>query len=59
MKKFILPVAATILVAWFFRWDITPVARGDGLGVAYMVNRWTGSVYMLHGVNRIEVTQGK
>lgn len=49
-------ILAAIFVAWLFRWDVVAVPRGDAFGMAYMVNRWTGSVYVLHGVRRVEVT---
>lgn len=52
-------ILAAILVAWFFRWDVVAVPRGDAIGVAYMINKWTGSVYMLHGSNIIEVRPTK
>lgn len=41
--------------AWFFRWQITPVQHGDGLGVAYMLNRWTGEHYVLRFEQKMEV----
>ena len=56
MNKVALYVVLTIaLGAWFFRWDVTPVPRADAFGVAYMVNRLTGTAYMLRGNSKVEV----
>lgn len=57
MKRLIFSLVAmtAFLAAWFFRWDVTPVPRADAFGVAYMVNRLTGTVYMLHGNRKVEV----
>lgn len=62
MKRLIFSLAAlaVVLVAWLFRWDIATVSNGmERWGGAYMLDRWTGSVYVLHGANKVEVTQGK
>lgn len=58
-KELALVVAALCFVAWFFRWDVIPIANGDRWGGAYMVNRLTGSIYVLHGTERHEVTPSK
>lgn len=56
-QKAVLAVAVTVLVAmgWFFRWEITSVAGGEGAGRAYMLNRWTGAVYFVNGYRMSEV----
>lgn len=60
MKPLIFSLAVAVLfLAWFFRWDITPIANGDRWGGAYMLNRFTGDVYVLHGTNKLDVTTGK
>ena len=45
-------ILALALGGWFYRWDVTPAAAGIG---GYMVNRWTGTVYVLHGAKIIKV----
>lgn len=46
----LLSVAAALLFcAWFFRYDVTPIASGDGMGGAYILDRWTGDVRFLRG----------
>ena len=45
----ILVIAASIVLGWFFRYDLQVIAAG-GQGVAgtgYMLNRWTGTAYFL------------
>lgn len=56
-KIFIIPVLCLllVLVAWFFRWETVPVSNGGGFGGAYMVNRWTGGAYLLHGMQKSPV----
>ena len=45
-----------LCVAWAARWDVTPISSGDGFGGAYKLNRWTGSLYLIHGPRQLEVT---
>ena len=42
--------------AWFFRLELVAINHGDGMGGAYLMNRWTGRVYFLRGTERMEVT---
>jgi hypothetical protein len=44
---------------WMFRWDMTSDPRADAFGYAYMVNRWTGTVHLLHGLKMVEVQSDK
>jgi hypothetical protein len=55
--KFLVAVASVLLVitGWFFRWEIAVIPNGQGTGIAYMLNRWTGSVYAVIGKRRIKV----
>lgn len=48
-------VAVLLAAAWFFRWEVTSVAGGEGGGRAYMLNRWTGTVYFMNNYQRAEV----
>lgn len=54
-KSFGYAAFLVVLCAWLFRWDVFPVHRGEGAVAAYVVDRITGSVYFLHGPNKIEV----
>lgn len=40
--------AAVLVVAWFVRYDVAPIAAGDRAG-AYVLDRWTGSVIIYSG----------
>lgn len=44
-RWFYLVIAALIIAAWFFRWDVNTQHRGDGVGPAYVLDRWTGALY--------------
>jgi hypothetical protein len=60
MKILIFNIAISVVcIAWFFRWDITPISNGDRWGGAYMLNRLTGDVYVLHGTNKLDLSTGK
>lgn len=48
-------VAVLLASAWFFRWEVTSVAGGEGGGRAYMLNRWTGAIYFLRHEDMREV----
>ena len=41
-------VIAFLFGAWFFRWNVMPVHTGEGPATAYMVDRITGEVFVLH-----------
>ena len=60
-ERAMLAIVVVVLLAgaWAFRWEVTPINHGDGLGGAYMVNRWTGSVYFVRGWERSEVKSSK
>ena len=51
-KVLILADVAFALGGWFYRYDVTPAAAGIG---GYMINRWTGTIYVLHGATIIKV----
>jgi len=52
---FVIALVALVALAWAFRWDVTPLHGGDSSGGAYMVNRWTGTVYFVRGFYMTEV----
>jgi hypothetical protein len=41
-----LVVLVGIEIAWLFRWEIVPAPTED-LSMAYQLDRWTGTVYLL------------
>lgn len=47
----ILLSAAIVLTAWMLRYEVVVAARGDNLPPAYKLDRWTGSVTFLLGIN--------
>jgi len=61
MKQIIpLLIACAIFFAWLFRWDMATVSNGsDRWGGAYLLDRWTGAAFVLHGANKIEVKPEK
>lgn len=58
-SRVVIAVVALVTLAWAFRWDVTPLNGGDSRGGAYMLNRWTGTVYFVFGVNSREVVPYK
>ena len=50
-------LAAMSLLAWVFRYETIPVQTGGPVPAAYLVNRWTGTAYMMRGsvVSEVEV----
>ena len=45
MKAFpYLWVITLVVLGWIFRFEITPLNAGE---TAYLLNRWTGTVYLL------------
>lgn len=44
-----LVLAALFFQAWLFRYEVTPIMAGDGLGGAYVLDRWSGEVRFLRG----------
>ena len=54
-------LAAIVLIAlaWACRWEVTPITNGEGMGSAYMLNRWTGSMYYVKIDERVVVTTAK
>lgn len=46
--------AAAVALAWVFRYETIPV-EGNPVGYAYLVNRWTGTAYMIRGSGVHEV----
>lgn len=61
MMKYMVPLAVAVAIAfgWATRWDITPIPNGDGPGRAYLLNRWTGAIYILNGADQYEVSKEK
>lgn len=47
--------AVAALLGWMFRWEITPINSNSGLGHAYLMNRWTGTIYHLEYDEKTEV----
>ena len=39
-------VLAGIEIAWLFRWEVVPAPTEDA-SMAYQLDRWTGTVYLL------------
>lgn len=48
-------MAALVALGWFFRYDFQVVASGDRFGLAYMLNRWTGTVHFFYPTGRREL----
>lgn len=48
-------VVALVALAWLFRWDVTPTGGADQISGVYMLNRWTGSLYVVYANQRIKV----
>lgn len=42
-------IVAAVSIGWFFRYDLQVVIPGGqgAVGAAYMLNRWTGTVYFI------------
>lgn len=45
-----LAIALLLALAWFFRWEFVGGERGGQL--VYMLDRWTGRLYVLSGETR-------
>ena len=52
-------VASLSIVAWVYRYDVVPVARGgEGTVIAgYRLDRWTGQVTLLIGARHTPVIE--
>ena len=64
MNKFertVLAIVVTVLLAggWFFRWEVIPTTGAEGPVRAYMLNRWTGTIYILWNEELMDVKPGK
>ena len=59
--KLLAGLAATVViaVAWAWRWEVTSITDGAGMGSAYMLNRWTGSMYYVKIDERVVVPTAK
>jgi hypothetical protein len=46
---------AAVLLVWLWRYDLHPVPGYADSPVAYMLDRWTGTVYIVHpkGVRKL------
>lgn len=40
-------VLSICLAAWMFRWSVIPTENGTKQGDSYLLDRWTGKVYVL------------
>lgn len=60
-EKIALTLVITVLLAgaWFFRWEPIPISNHEGPARAYMLNRWTGTIYILWNDERAEVKASK
>lgn len=54
-------VIALILMAtgWLFRWETIPISNGDSTGGLYILNRWTGALYVVYQDQRLVVKEFK
>ena len=54
-------ILVLLVAAWIFRYDITPVQpvkiASDATGVAYVLDRWTGHIYIMAGRDRLATDQ--
>lgn len=53
-------VIATLIalsLGWFFRWETTPISNGNSGGAIYMLNRWTGALYVVYQDERLVVKE--
>lgn len=50
--------ACALVAAWMLRWQLV-VAPNPDAATAYLLDRWTGSVYLLSNMKRFEVTPFK
>jgi hypothetical protein len=48
-----------LIIAFMFRYQIVSVPRADSFGIAYKLNRITGTVYVLHGSIEERVKQAR
>ena len=62
-EKIVEIISVVLLVlaalAWFFRWEVVPITNSEGRGSAYVINRWTGAVFVLVNTTKIEVNMDK
>lgn len=66
MLKSIKPIAiiafvGALAVGWFFRWETISVSNSNGItsGSFYMLNRWTGALYVVFQDERLVVNEFK
>ena len=53
-------VIATLIAlsfGWFFRWETIPISNGNAGGALYMLNRWTGALYVVYQDERLVVKE--
>lgn len=60
-ERAVLAIVVAVLLAggWFFRWEVTPISGVEGAARAYMLNRWTGTIYILWNEERLDVKLSK
>jgi hypothetical protein len=51
-------VVLVLFAAWWFRWEVHVMHRGDGLpATAYALDHWTGTIYWVRGDGMEPVTK--
>ena len=57
MKLAAVTVAVVLVaLAWVFRWEVTPAsANASNSSSAFLLNRWTGSLYWINAYEKYEV----
>lgn len=56
-EKLWIAAAVLVLVVWLGRWDMQVVGAGDRAGMAYQMDRWTGSTYLVYNGGRIHLSE--
>lgn len=56
-KWFLLAVACAIVSAWMLRWDFQLQHGTDGTPAVYSINRFTGEIVLIVGIEKHEVKE--
>lgn len=43
-----------LVIAWFFRYDVSTINAGNGAGAVVYLNKWTGTVTMVRTYGDVE-----
>lgn len=54
-----LAVAVALCSAWMLRWEIFTQHAGDRNGAIYLLDRWTGTLRILDGIESVQVKEVK